>query len=152
MGMGNDAGVCVCGLLSGVSSRLHSQRILTGNTAHISGPNASYWIVKCAKESQASSAESYSGENGIVFMQACCVEQYQLIYLYKQHFWESTVKEFIVSCNKTSFFYAASALDMSGKTCSQQVIINQNKPLNGNSGSDMKLRLSFVINCNCCQM
>lgn len=81
----------------------HSQSILIGNTAQILGPNASYWIIKLAKERQAASAESYSEENQIVFMQACCVELYQLIYLYKQHFWESTVKEFIVSHNRELF-------------------------------------------------
>lgn len=97
--------VCVWTAVSGEQQiAQHSQRILTGNTAQISGSNASYWIIKCAKERQTTSAESYSGENGIVFMQACCVELYQLIYLYKQHYWESTVKDFIVSCNKTSFF------------------------------------------------
>lgn len=82
----------------------HSQSILIGNTAQILGPNASYWIIKLAKERQAASAESYSGENQIVFMPACCVELYQLIYLYKQLFWESTMKEFIVSCNRALVF------------------------------------------------
>lgn len=97
--------VCVWTAVSGEQQiTQHSQNILIGNTAQIVGPNASSWIIKRAKERQAASAESYSGENQIVFMQACCVELYQLIYLYKQHFWESTVKEFIVSCNRAQVF------------------------------------------------
>ncbi len=97
--------VCVWTAVSGEQQiAQHSQSILIGNTAQIVGPNASSWIIKHAKERQAGSAESYSGENQTLFTQACCVELYQLIYLYKQHFWESTVKEFIVSCNGALVF------------------------------------------------
>ncbi len=63
--------VCVYTAVSGERQIVqHSQSILIGNTAQILGPNASSWIIKRAKERQAASTESDSGENQIVFMQA----------------------------------------------------------------------------------